>query len=107
MNTLWLYCFAIIAEAITSLKAAEQERLRNQIQTPIDRPQIHRDQAGDFRLTSPRTLLGLELHPVDGGRGRLNRRGQLKDMCWKLLLVSDGLLVGCYDIGCTSLRALH
>lgn len=81
------------------MQRAEQERILTQGREPIEQPVICKEDAGDYRLTSPRTLLGLDLEPedrivpprgtqVDKQTRTLTDRGMLKDKSWKLLLVS-------------------
>ncbi|KAJ9092702.1 hypothetical protein QFC20_007303 [Naganishia adeliensis] len=85
-------------DTIASMKLAEQNRILTQGREAIDRPILSKDDAAEFRLTSPRTLLGLDLEEDDKiHQPRDNRnkkqsisftpRGMLKDQSWKLLLM--------------------
>jgi hypothetical protein len=81
------------------MKLAEQNRILTQGREPIDRPVLSKENAAEYRLTSPRTLLGLDVDeddkvhaPRDHRSKRqmisLTPRAMLKDQSWKLLLVS-------------------
>ncbi|KAJ9098037.1 hypothetical protein QFC20_006068 [Naganishia adeliensis] len=85
-------------DTIASMKLAEQNRILTQGREAIDRPILSKDDAAEFRLTSPRTLLGLDLEEDDKihePRNNRNKkqtisftpRGMLKDQSWKLLLM--------------------
>ncbi|KAJ9092595.1 hypothetical protein QFC20_007324 [Naganishia adeliensis] len=85
-------------DTIVSMKLAEQNRILTQDREPIDRPILSKEDAAEFRLTSLRTLLGLDLeeddkiHEPRDNRSKkqtisLTPRGMLKDQSWKLLLM--------------------
>ncbi|KAJ9095410.1 hypothetical protein QFC20_006648 [Naganishia adeliensis] len=52
-------------DTIASMKLAEQNRILTQGREAIDRPILSKDDAAEFRLTSLRTLLGLDLEEDD------------------------------------------
>ena len=86
-------------DTIDAMKFAEQNRTLTQGREPIDRPVLSKENAAEYRLTSPKTLLGLDIgeddkvHAPRDHRSKrqtisLTPRGMLKDQSWKLLLVS-------------------